>query len=425
MEETCPICWDTYNRSSNKRITCIHCNRSACKGCMEKSIIEDLSKNNEPKCTNPECLKTWSKDFLREEFTNIFFKKIESLQVEEEFNNRRGEILAPYQVFAKEYLEMKNKYGSIESITESMKEIDEIIAPLRSKKDKLFQIYLNMKSLKRGENPYSENNENVQFEQRNKMCSKDDCRGFLNEEFICELCGGKTCKECYTNESEEHVCDKDQIKSVNEIRKLSKDCPNCGIQIERKSGCSEMFCTNCKKGWDWNTEKVLNRPLHNPEYFDWVNKNISSINIFSEQNCRRMPSYPSVRKNYGYDFGEVMRIIEHINEVMRVEWSNKSVNNKIYYIGYLTGEISKKVLIKRMIKARNAERRNNEIEQILVTFYDCCVDIFNYLVHKPSEQKRIRGKEMLNELKNRTNITFKELENKYKLTTPRIEFKLA
>lgn len=34
-------------------------------------------------------------------------------------------------------------------------------------------------------------------------------------------------------------------------------CPNCGIEIQRSSGCNHMYCIHCKNAFDWNRAKPV------------------------------------------------------------------------------------------------------------------------------------------------------------------------
>jgi len=58
------------------------------------------------------------------------------------------------------------------------------------------------------------------------------------------------------------------VKSLNKVAELSKRCPGCRVPIEKKSGCFQMFCTQCYTAFDWKNGKILEKNIHNPHYFD-------------------------------------------------------------------------------------------------------------------------------------------------------------
>lgn len=96
--------------------------------------------------------------------------------------------------------------------------------------------------------------------QKRGKCPKDDCRGILDESFKCGLCSATVCSKCRVldNQTDKlHVCSPADIESVNLLLKTSRPCPSCGTGIQRSEGCSHMFCTSCKTGFDWNSMKVI------------------------------------------------------------------------------------------------------------------------------------------------------------------------
>jgi hypothetical protein len=96
-------------------------------------------------------------------------------------------------------------------------------------------------------------------QQKRGPCPAKDCRGILNSEWKCGLCSTQVCPQCRELKSEDsvHKCDPETVKSVELMSKESRPCPSCGVGIERTEGCSHMFCTSCKTGFDWNTMKKI------------------------------------------------------------------------------------------------------------------------------------------------------------------------
>lgn len=49
-----------------------------------------------------------------------------------------------------------------------------------------------------------------------------------------------------------------------------KQCPVCTVSIEKEQDdCPQMYCTNCKTVWSWNTLAIVSDPalVHNPIFF--------------------------------------------------------------------------------------------------------------------------------------------------------------
>ncbi|KAF2165418.1 hypothetical protein M409DRAFT_24268 [Zasmidium cellare ATCC 36951] len=80
----------------------------------------------------------------------------------------------------------------------------------------------------------------------------------------CNKCGAKACVPCDRPWHEGETCTeyqrriRDRIeeedKSVSAIKKLTKKCPHCQMNIQKNGGCPHMFCTSCTKTFCWNCE---------------------------------------------------------------------------------------------------------------------------------------------------------------------------
>jgi hypothetical protein len=103
-------------------------------------------------------------------------------------------------------------------------------------------------------------------------CSIVGCKGYVNEEsgWVCTICKTLTCKMCLCKKevNTEHICDETIISSINLIKTTSKECPTCKMSINRVSGCSQMFCTNCRTVFDWNTGMIDTSIIHNPHFYE-------------------------------------------------------------------------------------------------------------------------------------------------------------
>lgn len=98
-----------------------------------------------------------------------------------------------------------------------------------------------------------------------------NCRGILVD-YICTLCGYKVCKKCLSEIiDDDHICNKEEINNIDEIKKISKPCPKCFISIEKIEGCDQMWCIKCHTAFSWNSGKIdKGKGIHNPHYYDWL-----------------------------------------------------------------------------------------------------------------------------------------------------------
>ena len=110
-------------------------------------------------------------------------------------------------------------------------------------------------------------------------CSHDNCHGFYGESRKCTACGWYTCKTCnaaYPPDTP-HKCEKEDIDTFAQITANAKPCPWCFTYIFKKSGCDDMFCTECHRYFDWRTGSKIYEKRHNPEAELYESRNGSII----------------------------------------------------------------------------------------------------------------------------------------------------
>jgi hypothetical protein len=116
-----------------------------------------------------------------------------------------------------------------------------------------------------------------------RACPAPDCKGFLSTAWKCGLCMKWTCSDCHeligpTKETE-HTCDPDKLASARLIEEESQPCPKCGARICKIDGCNQMWCTVCNTGFDWRTGTIAKGPIHNPHYFQWLQRQGASVAV--------------------------------------------------------------------------------------------------------------------------------------------------
>ena len=152
--------------------------------------------------------------------------------------------------------EQKQLNALQEEYNEARKYLNELSQKLQEKKLRIYRI---------------KNGEDAGKDERRKFimpCPADNCKGYLSSQYKCEVCKLYTCPDCfevigYSKESP-HECKQDNIASAQLIKKETKPCPKCGVRIFKISGCDQMWCTECKVAFSWNTGKiVISGQVHN------------------------------------------------------------------------------------------------------------------------------------------------------------------
>jgi hypothetical protein len=107
-------------------------------------------------------------------------------------------------------------------------------------------------------------------------CADSDCNGFVSSAWKCGICDKYTCHHCRELKADrydhDHVCNPDTVASVSLLKNDTKPCPNCKVLVHKTEGCDQMFCTQCKRLWSWNSGQFETRG-HNPHYLQWMREN--------------------------------------------------------------------------------------------------------------------------------------------------------
>lgn len=107
-----------------------------------------------------------------------------------------------------------------------------------------------------------------------RACPVDGCRGFLSQQLKCGLCETYACGDCMgvigTQRDDDHVCDPNDVETAKLIRKESKPCPKCGINISKIDGCDQMWCVQCHTAFSWMSGAIVRGTIHNPHYFEML-----------------------------------------------------------------------------------------------------------------------------------------------------------
>ena len=252
----CDICVERFNRKLNKKIECPSCQKSACSKCVRVYLADTLQ---DPHCMF--CKNVWSLFFLNTNLPHSFMSK--------EWKQKRSQVL---------YVREQSYFHSTMVEIEKIQRIEDLE---RKKMDILDQIE-HLKSLASGidgqiyqlrfnsETPKTETHDGFSI----LACSVSGCNGFLEKrKGVCMLCQKKTCLSCNVECMEGHTCHEEDVNTWTEIKRNSKPCPNCATRISKTYGCSQMWCPNCHKAFNWNTGKIETGIIHNPHYFQFLDRN--------------------------------------------------------------------------------------------------------------------------------------------------------
>jgi hypothetical protein len=265
---SCGVCCEKYNKSTHAKVTCEFdgCAYESCKVCVRKYL---LGTTNDPHCMN--CKNQWTNKFLVESLNRSY--------IDNEYKKHRKNLLVEREISrTPELMVLVERTKLVEEETKELnlmnKEFEELRKTLNAMRIKIGEKNMRIFRIRNGET--SDKDERKKFIM---PCPGEECKGYLSTHYKCQLCKLYVCPECFeiigfNKEDVVHVCKEDNLKSAELIKKETKGCPKCGVRIFKISGCDQMWCTECKVAFSWNTGKiVIDGAIHNPHFYQYMQNN--------------------------------------------------------------------------------------------------------------------------------------------------------
>jgi len=343
------------------------------------------------------CKKTFSYDFLSNNCTSVFITKELKSHREDILFDREKSLLPETQPHVIVELEKRNLKKQIDSFHER---IFELRRQERILNNQINDLTFNMNRL-------NVNNvgEGTTVEERKKFirkCPMGDCRGFLSTQWKCGSCEKRICNRCNEEkvtgpDGTEHRCLPENVASMELLNKDTKPCPNCGTMIFRISGCSQMFCTDCHTPWDWNTERVVTGVIHNPHYYELVNRNGTGARNHADIPCGGLPDGYDMRNMMSRLFNNnppqyIFNIYQCVMHIQHHELRNHIVEdvvvtNRSLRIKYLLNEITDAGFKAVLQQAEKKRQKAIAFRNIYQMFVDVASDIFRQMYVSYSENR--------------------------------------
>jgi len=250
-----------------------------------------------------------------------------------------------------------------------------------------------------------------------KSCPADNCKGMLSSAHKCGVCSIWACAKCFEikgyQKDSPHECLEDNIKSAEMIKKETKSCPGCAASIYKISGCSQMWCTQCKIAFDWKTGEIETGVIHNPHFYQWQKQTGNNIKNPREVPCGGIPDgwlFRSKIQKEGKKIGTINRDLcfkfhrfsEHWQHyeirLMRISCRELEDNSKIR-VSYLMNEltdIEMKCVISKKQKKKEKKLTILHIYELMNTvFTESLVDIYNSTNNITIDRNRERIKKLI------------------------------
>ena len=276
-EKTCPVCVEPFTSCVRCEIQCGGCEYTACKDCCKTYI---LGKSSDPHCMN--CKQKWTRDFMFDNFgrgfVNTTYKTHKKDLLFEIEKSKIPATMPRVEVFKEVAIIEKEQ----KLLGEKVRELKLLIQETNRAKG---QCYYKIQALK--DKPFSKPKE---FKHH---CPVSECKGFLSKQWKCPVCTTWACSKCHQiigyRKDDPHICKKEDIESVEAIKKTTKPCPTCVVPIQKSVGCNQMWCTQCQVAFDWKSGEIQNGVIHNPHFFEA--KKTGMIRAPGDNVCGGLPSY--------------------------------------------------------------------------------------------------------------------------------------
>lgn len=255
--KNCSICTEKFNKAQRKSVTCPYCSKMSCETCIRQYLI-NLS-NDMPKCMY--CSKEWSLEFLSTVTPKSFHnKEYRDYRVNFYLETEKS-LLPATQELAEHTIRQRDNNFTLNQLKQEEKDLVKRLKMVR------YQIK-EIRDKSRLNPEINTEKPQIDPEINTKVkimcqCPQDNCRGFVKgESKKCGLCGVTVCGKCHTIKTHNHKCNEDDVKSVIEIKKKTKPCPECRVPIQRSFGCDQMWCQHENTPiWLWSGKKKLAKDI--------------------------------------------------------------------------------------------------------------------------------------------------------------------
>jgi hypothetical protein len=414
--ENCSICWEEFTDHKRKKIECPGCDLLVCALCVSRYLVNEIS---EAHCL--QCKKAWDRDFLVRNVSKAFVNGKWKQHRTSLMIDREKALLPETQESAAEYKNLVKRREEFVKERNVLYDQDrQIREQLRTVNRRLNLIYHGMEDLKAGrpmrniDDLILDDQKKVERKKFIRPCTAPNCRGFLSTAWKCGMCEQYTCPRCFEfvgphpprqrgedggeddgdeNENEDgdrHVCKEENVRSAEEIRKSTKNCPQCGVSIFKISGCSQMWCTHCHIAFDWRTGEIhVTRNVHNPHYFEFMaqrnpnQQNTINYRQVMQNNCGGMINRFSLEKyrssKHYRHLLDAYQFINHVDQVVMRQYTpnrNDDVTYRLLRWKYIHNQIDEKQWRSSLYAIDKANEKETEIRRVLEMLVTCGREVF-------------------------------------------------
>ena len=374
----CTVCVEKFNKTSRAKIACLFCSYTVCQSCCRQYILTSF---NEPHCMN--CRKEWSREFLASHLPHAFmfgdYKRMrETLLFEEQ-----KPLLAATQAM----VPFERKRRGLQQMKEKV--MDELayfryIDDFRGARDQDYLLELITTKINSLTNSRKHTTEAKKFIMK---CPSQECRGFLSTRYKCGTCSVNVCPECHEEKTDAHICNSDTIKTVEELRKSTRNCPTCQTPIYKSSGCDQMWCIQCHTAFSWSRGTVEKGIVHNPHYFEFMRSQGNVVRNPNEMVCGGLPDQYRLVNKFNrqsqdrVDVSALYRKAAHYRHAVLdfLPTGRENVDHQDLRLEYLLNDITEKEFKSKLQRREKERHKNREYRQVVETYVNVMEELIRQI----------------------------------------------
>ncbi len=411
--DVCDVCCEKFNKIKHKKVECPYCDLKSCRSCSQKYI---LSSHQDPHCMG--CKTAWNREFV-DSFCTKYFRNTELRRHRENVLFEREKALMPEtQPEVERIINMRKLKLILQSQRERLLELhyrntgeNEITPEIRD-------LYRDMENTYRYLQELRSSQRDTISEPRTfvRKCPKEECKGFLSEEWFCGLCNVYYCKECNEQLTEGHECDPEMVKTMQLLNKDSKSCPNCGTVIHKTDGCAQMWCINCHTAFNFTTGQIETGRIHNPHFIEFRRKNIGSRE-HGDIPCGGSPSFRELREHNATNTILQYSLIIYQFERELIFMDDRPANNLNFRIAYMLNEVTEEYFKTFLQRQEKFKEKVKDVSYVYEMVANTGGDLLRQYIIHPDRHDEIVG--ILCKLMEYTNDVFADIRKRYNSAVPR------
>ena len=430
---TCIICCEKQNKSTNKPVKCQYCDFECCKKCCKTYVLDQSTV----RCMNNDCAKEWTRQYIRKVFPLVFINGELKEHREQVLFDQERSLMPTTQPFVERRILIENLQKEELQIKD---QITQLQRQLYDISNRIYNFRYN-----RGTDAATSatSTERTTFV---RACPSEDCRGFLSSQWKCGICQKWTCPTCHIVKGEErdceHTCDPNDVATAELLSRDTKPCPKCSMGIFKIDGCNSMWCTQCQTSFDWRTGRIETGFIHNPHYFEWMNRNraqhaaqdpnamcereldhrilITMNSNFLHYITRSERLTLEEKKEKKEKVGKILNIGRNILHLRAVELNryqfNYEQNNQELRILYMMNRITETDFKNKLQVQNKKHHKHLELRNVLLLVIESASDIIRRLhqtANKPTWDFNFHIMDEITTLKDYANECFTDISRTY------------